>query len=138
MRDLLLARVQPAIEQLAAQLVDLLLERIEQHMNQLELAFDAASSAFASDLSVTDGAARQHDVPGEGERSGRLEGDRETRRRVSRAKQGKDLPPSTSSTSDRACGCGPLGRHRKTCALRSTSPASEHSDPALTDRKRVV
>jgi hypothetical protein len=177
MRDLLLARIQPVIEQMAEQLVELLLERIDQHMNQLELAFDAATSAFASDLSVTDGAARQHDVrdedgesrPSTQPRSRVISPARDTRSargsrggrknapliRASSAptmsqrqepdservatnvsssnralQQGKDLPPSNLSR--RTCGCGPVGRHRKTCALRSTSPASGPSDPALT------
>lgn len=53
LREQLLARIQPALEQLAEQMVDMLLARIELHVNQLELAFDAATSAFASDLSAS-------------------------------------------------------------------------------------
>lgn len=131
LREQLLARIQPALEQLAEQMIDMLLARIELHVNQLELAFDAATSAFASDLSVTDGAARRYDVqrtPNTDERRqdrnpprldppGLETGERiasvpsSAGRTTARAnqgtplralQQGQDLPPSTSSSTSEA------------------------------------
>jgi hypothetical protein len=66
MRDAFRARIRAAGEAFIEQLVGMLEENVNQQLNQLELAFEAATSAFASDLSVTDGAARRHDVRGKG------------------------------------------------------------------------
>lgn len=151
---------------LFVQLATMAVQHIHQVMNQLELAFDVATSAFASDLSVTDGAARRYDVRTNGQAAGSraqrrsgvdipAEMIRERDEAAARSseidaastagdatshgrrrgacspqvypalQQGQDLPPSTSPNR-RTCGCGPIGRHRKTCTRNiSTSPASD-------------
>ncbi len=151
MREQLLQRITPAIEKLAEQLVDLVLERIDMHINQLELAFDAAASSFASDILSTAAADTQGTEPVSHTRSRRTRDPGEARKLAPRPSS-----PSSSGKESRSHGaagpvrsaatrspdqkrtntcrkCGAIGFTARTCGKThnvSTSLASAPPSPA--------
>lgn len=118
-REQIRQQLRDASSLFADELANMIETQVDEMIAQATEVFELALSAFASELSVTDGAARQHDVPSDGRRSARLQGKRETRRSVSRAEQGKDLPPSTSSAAT------DLGGEVANAAAKQTPPTTD-------------
>jgi hypothetical protein len=142
MRKELQKRMREVCNRVGDELVELILEQVAHFQTQANEAFEVALSAFESDLSVTDGAARRHDV----RTNGRVAGSRAQRRSgvdsPTETKRERDEATTRSSEIDAASSAGDAtshGRRRGACSPQVNPALQQGKDlpPSTSSKTRV-